>query len=116
LLQDHRSGLVEQTLPPVNGGDSTLGKLSCVDDDAQGQQLELLWERELDVEILSAEAWDQVVADRHDTVPQITEPAALALVGFFPVGLVMVRPIAKDAHAQPLALLPVVDFRSVTRN
>jgi hypothetical protein len=87
-----------------------------VDDDAQGQQLELLWERELDVEILSAEAWDQVVADRHDTVPQITEPAALALVGFLPVGLVMVRPIAKDAHAQPLALLQVVDFRSVTRN
>jgi hypothetical protein len=41
-----------------------------VDDDAQGQQLELLWERELDVEILSAEAWDQVVADRHDTVPK----------------------------------------------
>ena len=33
--------LVEQSVPPVNPGDSTLIQLSCVDDDAQGQPLEV---------------------------------------------------------------------------
>src|ERR1035437_5779010 len=37
--------LVEQAVPPVNPGDSTLIRLSCVDDDAQGQPLEVLWDR-----------------------------------------------------------------------
>jgi hypothetical protein len=61
-----RRHLVEQTLPPVNGGDSTLVGLSCVDDDAQGQQLEVLWEHELDAEVLSAEAWDQIASRGFD--------------------------------------------------
>jgi hypothetical protein len=38
-----RRHLVEQTLSPVKGGDSTLVGLSCVDDDAQGQQLEVFF-------------------------------------------------------------------------
>jgi hypothetical protein len=40
--------------------------LSCVDDDAQGQQLEVLWERELDTQVLSAEAWDQIASRGFD--------------------------------------------------
>ena len=36
---------------------------SCVDDDAQGQKIEALWELELDAEIRSAESWDKL-ADR----------------------------------------------------
>src|SRR5213594_522003 len=40
--------LVEQIVPPPNAGDSTLVRLSCVDDDNQGQPLEVLWEREID--------------------------------------------------------------------
>ena len=52
--------LVEQTVPPPNPGDSTLVALSCVDDDAQGQRLELLWEREIDREIKTGEAWEAV--------------------------------------------------------
>src|ERR1017187_5750 len=48
--------LVEQVVAPVNSGDSTLVRLSCVDDDAQGQPLEVLWEQELDAEVLSGEA------------------------------------------------------------
>jgi SNF2 family DNA or RNA helicase len=61
-----RRYLVEQSVPPLNGGDSTLVALSCVDDDAQGQQLEVLWERELDAQVLSAEAWDQIASRGFD--------------------------------------------------
>ena len=50
--------LVDQVVDPVNLADSTLVQLSCVDDDAQGQPLEVLWERELDARILSEEAWE----------------------------------------------------------
>src|SRR5216117_65096 len=52
--------LVEGTVAPVNQGDSTLVRLSCVDDDNQGQPLEVLWERELDREILTGEAWESI--------------------------------------------------------
>src|SRR3989454_5322526 len=52
--------LVEQIVPPPHGGDSTLVRLSCVDDDNQGQPLEVLWERELDPAILTGEAWTSI--------------------------------------------------------
>ena len=52
--------LVEQIVPPPNPGDSTLVRLSCVDDDNQGQALEVLWEREIDPEVLSGEAWESI--------------------------------------------------------
>src|SRR2546422_8642499 len=61
-----RRYLVEDAIPPVNGGDSSLVALSCVDDDAQGQQLEVLWEHELDAQVLSAEAWDQIASRGFD--------------------------------------------------
>jgi len=50
--------LVDETVPPVRAADSALVRLSCVDDDAQGQPLEVLWERELDAEVLTAEEGD----------------------------------------------------------
>ena len=52
--------LVEQAISSRASRDSTLVRLSCLDDDNQGQPLEVLWERELDPEILTAEAWDQI--------------------------------------------------------
>ena len=52
--------LVEQCVGPVKGGDSTLVRLACLDDDAQGQTLEVLWEKELDQQILTGEAWDSI--------------------------------------------------------
>ncbi|HUY32617.1 MAG TPA: DISARM system SNF2-like helicase DrmD [Pirellulales bacterium] len=52
--------LVEETVAPPKARDSTLVKLSCVDDDAQGQRLEVLWEKEIDPEILSGEAWEAI--------------------------------------------------------
>jgi superfamily II DNA or RNA helicase len=58
--------LVEQVVSPVNPSDSTMVQLSCVDDDAQGQPLEVLWEQELDAEVLSGEAWESIAARGFD--------------------------------------------------
>ena len=55
-----RRYLVDRVTPPPKTSDSTLVQMSCVDDDAQGQRLDVLWERELDAEILTEEAWDSV--------------------------------------------------------
>jgi superfamily II DNA or RNA helicase len=52
--------LVEETVPPPRPGDATLVRMACVDDDAQGQPLAVLWERELDPEVLRGEAWDRI--------------------------------------------------------
>jgi superfamily II DNA or RNA helicase len=52
--------LVEQTVAAPRAGDSTLVRMSCVDDDAQGQPLEVLWEREIDPKIITGEAWDAI--------------------------------------------------------
>ena len=43
-----------------NGGAGTLVRLACLDDDAQGQSLEVVWELELDSEILDSEAWQSI--------------------------------------------------------
>ena len=58
--------LTEDVIEPVNARDSTLLKLSCVDDDAQGQPLEVLWEQELDARVLSDEAWDSLASRGFD--------------------------------------------------
>jgi superfamily II DNA or RNA helicase len=52
--------LIEGTVPPPQAQDSTLVRLSCVDDDAQGQQLEVLWEKEVDAEVMKGEAWEAI--------------------------------------------------------
>lgn len=41
-------------------GDSALVHLSCVDDDNQGQPLEVLWDREINPEILTDESWESI--------------------------------------------------------
>src|SRR5262249_50345896 len=52
--------LIEATVPAPQPQDCTLVRLSCVDDDAQGQQLEVLWEKEVDAEIMTGEAWEAI--------------------------------------------------------
>src|ERR1700733_2844536 len=52
--------LVDGTGPPPQPQDCTLVRLSCVDDDAQGQQLEVLWEKEVDAEVMKGEAWEAI--------------------------------------------------------
>ncbi len=39
-----RQYLVEDVVPPPESGDATLVRMACLDDDAQGQPLEVLWE------------------------------------------------------------------------
>jgi hypothetical protein len=52
--------LVDHVIPAPNASDSLLVRLSCVDDDARGQPLDVLWNHELDAEIRSGEAWDSI--------------------------------------------------------
>ncbi|MBD3162773.1 MAG: helicase, partial [Candidatus Eisenbacteria bacterium] len=52
-----RQYLVEETVAPPDPAQQTLVRLSCLDDDAQGQPLEILWEKEVDPAILSGESW-----------------------------------------------------------
>jgi hypothetical protein len=58
--------LVEETIHSLRKGDSSLVKLSCVDDDAQGQPLEVLWERELDARIQDEEDWNAITTRGFD--------------------------------------------------
>ena len=58
--------LVEQIIAPPNVGDATLVRLSCVDDDAQGQALDVLWEHELDAEIRGGENWQRLAERSFD--------------------------------------------------
>ncbi len=50
-----RNYLVEEVEKPGRATDCTLVRLSCVDDDNQGQPLEVLWEKELREERLKSE-------------------------------------------------------------
>jgi len=55
-----RQYLGEEVVLPPNPADQTLVRLSCLDDDAQGQELEALWEKEVDARVVSDEAWRAV--------------------------------------------------------
>jgi hypothetical protein len=50
--------LVDEIIP--SPGEATVVRGSCVDDDAQGQHVEVLWEIELDAEVRSAESWNEL--------------------------------------------------------
>lgn len=49
--------LVEDVIRARRKSDCTVVRLSCIEDDAQGQPLEVLWERELDAEPFRGEQW-----------------------------------------------------------
>ncbi|MEQ2009112.1 MAG: DISARM system SNF2-like helicase DrmD [Limisphaerales bacterium] len=55
-----RTWLVESTEHVPIGRHGTLVRMACLDDDAQGQPLEVVWELELDAEILDREAWASI--------------------------------------------------------
>ena len=52
--------LVEKITKGKSVKDATLVSMSCVDDDAQGQPLDALWENEIEAEIISGENWDAI--------------------------------------------------------
>ncbi len=55
-----RKYLVEDFVPPPVPGDSLLVRLSCLEDDAQGEQLEVLWDLEIDAFPVGQATWDAV--------------------------------------------------------
>ncbi len=57
LVESTESGRVEG---------ATLVRLSCIEDDAQGQQLDVLWEHELDAEVRSGEFWQRLAGRGFD--------------------------------------------------
>ncbi|HZH77188.1 MAG TPA: SNF2-related protein, partial [Archangium sp.] len=61
-----RQYLVEEVTVPPDPRDQTLVRLSCLDDDAQGAVLEVLWERELDAKVMGAAQWDKLGARGFD--------------------------------------------------
>jgi superfamily II DNA or RNA helicase len=61
-----RQYLVEEVTAPPHAADATLVRLSCLDDDAQGRELEVLWEAELDAEVLSGAGWDSLASRGFD--------------------------------------------------
>lgn len=61
-----RQYLVEQVVPPREEGDSPLVKLVCLDDDAQGRPMEVLWGLELGAKVLQLESAGLGDIDRFD--------------------------------------------------
>jgi superfamily II DNA or RNA helicase len=57
-----RRWLVEEVLQGAMPGATSVVKLACADDDAQGQELEVYWDYELDRQILSDEGWERLGA------------------------------------------------------
>src|SRR5271168_3971966 len=55
-----RQFLVENVTLPPQPWHQTLVRLSCLDDDAQGAPLEVLWEQEVDAHIVDAASWNTV--------------------------------------------------------
>ena len=55
-----RSFLVEEVIPGRTSREQTLVRLSCLDDDAQGEEVAVLWEREVDAEIAGTSGWTMV--------------------------------------------------------
>ena len=52
-----RQYLIEEVIP---GSADTRVRLSCLEDDALGESLEVFWEREVDAQYIGATSWDAV--------------------------------------------------------
>ncbi|MCE9636429.1 MAG: DISARM system SNF2-like helicase DrmD [Planctomycetes bacterium] len=62
-----RRWLVEQVSEPTQAWESPLVRLSCVEDDALGEQVQVLWDHELDARVEDTEkAWDLAARRGYD--------------------------------------------------
>ncbi|MCC7178691.1 MAG: helicase [Acidobacteria bacterium] len=61
-----RRYLVEAVQPAPRPEDQTLVRLSCLEDDAEGEELEVLWERELDAQRFNAADWTKLAQGNFD--------------------------------------------------
>jgi SNF2 family DNA or RNA helicase len=58
--------LVEDLTLPPDAASQTLVKLSCLDDDSQGTSLDVLWESEVDAQVLQAATWQDIARKGFD--------------------------------------------------
>lgn len=65
-----RRYLVEEVTAPPNPGDDTLVRLSCLEDDSEGEEIEVLWERELDSEKIPTADWSKLARGEFDPPAQ----------------------------------------------
>ncbi len=65
-LVRQRRYLVENVARPPSPGEAMLVDLSCLDDDAQGESLSVLWEHELDAQVLEDDGWSAVARKGFD--------------------------------------------------
>ena len=65
-LVRQRRYLVENVIPPPATDEATLVHLACLDDDAQGEPLSVLWEHELDARVLKDDGWSAVAEKGFD--------------------------------------------------
>ncbi len=65
-LVRQRRYLIETVTPAPSYGEATLVDMSCLDDDAQGQPLSVLWEHELDAQVLEEDGWSAVAEKGFD--------------------------------------------------
>ena len=56
-----RQYLVEEVISSRNSAGDTCVRLACLEDDAQGEALEVFWEREVDAQLIGASTWESVV-------------------------------------------------------
>lgn len=56
-----RQYLVEDVVTKPSLNEDTLVRLSCLEDDALGEQLEILWEREVDAKVIGKTSWESIV-------------------------------------------------------
>jgi superfamily II DNA or RNA helicase len=61
-----RRWLVDEVIKPKSPSQTSVVRLSCADDDAQGQSLEVFWDYELDKLILKDEGWAELAAKGFD--------------------------------------------------
>ena len=62
-----RRWLVEDVIAPETPGESPTVELACADDDAQGQQLTVFWNYEIDRRILEDEGWADLASKGFDS-------------------------------------------------
>ena len=61
-----RRWLVEEVVESQTSGQSSLVRLACADDDAQGQSLDVFWDYEIDRRILIEEGWADLASKGFD--------------------------------------------------
>jgi SNF2 family DNA or RNA helicase len=61
-----RRYLVEDVTPPPEPGDDVLVRMSCLEDDAEGEELQVLWNSEVDSERITDADWSKLSKGQFD--------------------------------------------------